>query len=158
MATAITRGQTFGVSEQITNTKLHNLVDLATITGIVDADVASVNTDKLVTTFGAAGDILYHDGSNWVRLAKDAGKYLLSGASSVSWSTVGSLITTLAFDNDDLTTGVLAITGLKTILQVRDNNGYQVLPDNVQQVGGNTRVDIVSQGTITGNWAVDYTS
>ncbi len=30
----ITKGQTFGQLEQITNTKLHNLVDLATITGV----------------------------------------------------------------------------------------------------------------------------
>lgn len=35
----------------------------------------------------AAGDILYFDGTNWVRLAKDAGKYLKSGASAVSWDT-----------------------------------------------------------------------
>ena len=40
MAVVITRGQTFGVAEQITNTKLHNLVDLATISGIVNADIS----------------------------------------------------------------------------------------------------------------------
>jgi hypothetical protein len=28
---SVTKGQTFGTTEQITNTKLHNLVDLATI-------------------------------------------------------------------------------------------------------------------------------
>jgi hypothetical protein len=35
----------------------------------------------------AAGDVLYFDGTNWVRLAADAGKYLKSGASAVSWDT-----------------------------------------------------------------------
>lgn len=40
MAT-LTRGQTFGASETITNTKLHNLIDLATISGIVNADIAA---------------------------------------------------------------------------------------------------------------------
>jgi hypothetical protein len=35
----------------------------------------------------AAGDILYFNGTNWVRLAKDAGKYLKSGDSAVSWDT-----------------------------------------------------------------------
>lgn len=35
----------------------------------------------------AAGDILYFNGTNWVRLAKDVGKYLKSGASAVSWDT-----------------------------------------------------------------------
>ena len=35
----------------------------------------------------SAGDVLYFDGTNWVRLAADAGKYLKSGASAVSWDT-----------------------------------------------------------------------
>jgi len=35
----------------------------------------------------AAGDIIYYNGSNWVRLAKDEGKFLKSGASAVSWDT-----------------------------------------------------------------------
>lgn len=36
---------------------------------------------------GSAGDILYCDGSKWLSLAKDAGKYLKSGAAAVSWDT-----------------------------------------------------------------------
>ncbi len=39
MAT-LSRGQSFGATETVTNTKLHNLVDNATITNIVDADIA----------------------------------------------------------------------------------------------------------------------
>lgn len=35
----------------------------------------------------AAGDVIYFNGTNWVRLAKDPGKYLKSGASAVSWDT-----------------------------------------------------------------------
>jgi microcystin-dependent protein len=38
MAT-LSKGQTFGATETITNTKLHNLVDLASITNIVNADL-----------------------------------------------------------------------------------------------------------------------
>lgn len=38
MAT-LTRGQTFGSTETVTNTKLHNLVDLGSISNIVNADV-----------------------------------------------------------------------------------------------------------------------
>ena len=44
------KGQTFGATEQITNTKLHNLVDLGSISGIVDADLsesANIGNDKL---------------------------------------------------------------------------------------------------------------
>jgi len=56
MAT-VTKGITFGATEQVTNTKLNNLVDLAVITNIVDADCsASMNlsNSKLATidTYG----------------------------------------------------------------------------------------------------------
>lgn len=38
------KGITFGSTEQITSTKLHNLVDLGSVSGIVDADCsASMN-------------------------------------------------------------------------------------------------------------------
>ena len=40
MAT-LTRGQTLGSTETVTNTKLHNLVDFGTIAGIENADIAS---------------------------------------------------------------------------------------------------------------------
>lgn len=40
MAT-ITKGITFGSTEQVTATKLHNLVDLGTVTEIVNADISS---------------------------------------------------------------------------------------------------------------------
>lgn len=49
----------------------------------INAGVAEVQ--DLTIASEAAGDILYFDGTNWVRLAKDAGKYLKSGASAVSW-------------------------------------------------------------------------
>jgi len=52
MAT-LTRGQNFAVTETVTNTKLHNLVDLATITGIVDADIspsAAIQFSKLLAS------------------------------------------------------------------------------------------------------------
>jgi hypothetical protein len=55
---------------------------LATIT-----TAGKVNSSALVTTDQAAGDVIYNDGTNWVRLAKDEGKYLKSGASAVSWDT-----------------------------------------------------------------------
>jgi hypothetical protein len=41
----------------------------------------------LSLTSQAAGDVVYFDGTNWVRLGKDEGKFLKSGASAVSWDT-----------------------------------------------------------------------
>ena len=49
MAT-LTKGQTFGSTEQVTNTKLHNLIDSGTISDIVNADVnasAAISETKI---------------------------------------------------------------------------------------------------------------
>ena len=47
MAT-LTRGLTLGASEQVTNTKLHNLVDLGSISNIANADIS--DTAAIVDT------------------------------------------------------------------------------------------------------------
>jgi hypothetical protein len=65
MAIFITRGFSFGVTELVTATKLHELVDLADwgITG------------------QAAGDIIYYNGTDWVRLPiGTTGQYLAVNA------------------------------------------------------------------------------
>ena len=55
MAT-ITKGQTFGATETITNAKLHLLVDAATVTGIVNADVsAGANIDSSKINLASSG-------------------------------------------------------------------------------------------------------
>lgn len=51
----------------------------------INAGVAEVQ--DLTIASEAAGDIIYYNGSNWIRLAKDVGKFLKSGASAVSWDT-----------------------------------------------------------------------
>lgn len=73
MAT-VTKGQTFGSTEQITNTKLHNLVDLSTVTSINVADLSSgilgslsstpgqLRTISMVTSL-ASGALIRHNGS-----------------------------------------------------------------------------------------------
>lgn len=51
----------------------------------ISSNVAQVQ--DLTIANESAGDILYFDGTNWIRLAKDVGKYLKSGATAVSWNT-----------------------------------------------------------------------
>jgi hypothetical protein len=53
----------------------------------LDDDGKTDTAEDLALPSQAAGDVIYFDGSNWVRLAKDSGKYLKSGDSSVSWDT-----------------------------------------------------------------------
>lgn len=52
MPAVITRGQTFAADEQVTNTKLHNLVDNATIAGIDQTNMAN-NIGLVLTTSSA---------------------------------------------------------------------------------------------------------
>jgi len=58
MAT-LTKGQTFGASEQVTNTKLHALVDSATCTAIANADIdsAAAIADTKLATISTANKI-----------------------------------------------------------------------------------------------------
>lgn len=67
-----------------------------------------------------------------------------------------SVLTTLEFDNGDLTTGVLTITGDKTIVEIRNNSGVVIHPDDIDEVGGNTEIDFTSYGTLSGTWKVKY--
>ena len=70
----IVKGQTFTNRETITNVKLHNLVDLA------DWNITSQ----------VAGDIVYFDGTDWVRLAKGTAGQVLTinaGATAPYWKT-----------------------------------------------------------------------
>jgi len=70
------------------------------VSGVGDMLKATYDTDEsdvvdkaedLVIGSQVAGDILYFDGDNWVRLPKGVGKYLKSGASAPAWdeATIG---------------------------------------------------------------------
>lgn len=70
---SITKGLTYGSTEQITNTKLHNLVDLGTIslefdefaTNVLQSipTTAGVFKTRLFVSSLASGSLLRHDGS-----------------------------------------------------------------------------------------------
>ena len=50
MTATITKGYTFGATELVTNTKLHSLIDSATITGITFSEVT-------------LGELVFYEGS-----------------------------------------------------------------------------------------------
>jgi hypothetical protein len=103
----VTITRTATIPDSYTKADLHNQIDTATITitdivnadlaasaGIVDTKLATittaakVNTSALTTTSQAAGDILYNNGTNWIRLAVGtAGQYLkvAAGAITLEW-------------------------------------------------------------------------
>jgi len=59
MAATLVAGQSFSSTEQITNTKLHNLVNMATISGIVNAEIATNASivDTKLATITTAGTV-----------------------------------------------------------------------------------------------------
>lgn len=61
MAT-VSKGYTFGATEQVTNTKLHTLVDSATVTNIVSTDMAS---SAKVVFVGASAPASPTEGQPW---------------------------------------------------------------------------------------------
>ena len=90
MAT-LSRGQTFGATETVTNTKLHNLVDLATITNIVDADIsagAQIQFSKILQG-NVDGSLLVNLGN----IASNAGYIPFANLSVPFGSTIVSLVT-----------------------------------------------------------------
>ena len=92
MAT-VTTGYSFGSTELCTSTKLNQAVNSATVTAIVNADVdasAAINITKIAVTSQAAGDMLYFNGTAWVRLAKGTAAQQLrmnAGATAPEWFT-----------------------------------------------------------------------
>ena len=68
----IGKGQEFQTREQVTNTKIHNLVDKATWT----------------VTSQVVGDICYFNGTDWIRLAAGTAGQVLTmnaGATAPEW-------------------------------------------------------------------------
>ncbi len=65
-------------------------------------------------------------------------------------------VKTVPFTNSDLSTGVLSISGEKVILCVRDNDDEVIIPDSIVWTSSNTKISLVSFGTITGTYEVDH--
>ncbi len=103
MAT-LTKGYTFGATEQVTNAKLHSLVDSATLTSISGSDIASdaaIASSKLAT-ISTAGKV---DGAALTGLAS-----IPSGAGVIPAANLTSVAQKGA--NSDIT----SLTGLTTAL------------------------------------------
>uniref|UniRef100_A0A6H1ZPW8 Putative tail protein n=2 Tax=viral metagenome TaxID=1070528 RepID=A0A6H1ZPW8_9ZZZZ len=119
MAASITKGQTFSSTETITNTKLHNLVDLATISGIVNAEIASnasIADTKLagITTAGTVS------GSSLTGLASIPSAAGLIPAAN---------ITTLNYAAKGANSDITSLTGLTTPLsEAQGGTGATSLP------------------------------
>lgn len=82
--------------------------------------------------------------------------YGTDGSGNKGWQSAASPVTTATFTNANLTAGVYAITGSKSILELRNGSAVVILPDDIKREGGNTNIYLTSYGTITGTYEVDY--
>lgn len=87
----------------------------------------------------------------------------ISGADGSTGSTgptgpASFLVPDVSFTNSDLVAGVLIISGINTVANVVDNNGYVIEPDYIIYGATNTSVDLSYYGTITGTWYVKFGS
>jgi len=72
----VTRGHTYGVNDEVTNTNLHSLVDAATVSAIVSADFTLTTTNPIHIGSSAPSDAdqrFWYDTTNNLFLVKDAG-------------------------------------------------------------------------------------
>ena len=171
MAT-LSRGVTFGAAEEVTNTKLHNLVDDGTVSSIVNADIAAgaaivdtklaqittddtVHMSSIVETLEAQGDVLVHNGTRYARvgIGGTTGQDLVTDPTDAAWgqvSMVNGVTGTLPSANGG--------TGSTLVSWVKFNgtgaNGAKT-PSASLNV---TCVNKDATGIYTITWATDYGS
>jgi hypothetical protein len=112
-----------------------------------------VNTTALTTTSQAAGDILYNNGSGWVRLAKGTANYYLhmnSGATAPEWVAFASAAEVLT--GTDATKPVTPSTVVSHQGVVK---GWVAFDGTTQTITDSYNVD--TGAGITENSAGDYT-
>ncbi len=169
MAT-ITRGKTFGATEEVTNTKLHQLVDSATISGITSGDISG-SAGQLVIIQGSApsspssGWLWYdttnsllrlYDGSSWKVVSRgyeytnQSGGSLAAGDVVVLDTSNATSVTTTTTANDSDAFGVVIVGGAAAAAVQVITEGYVPLVtlDGAASIGDFLFTDTVAkQGT-----------
>lgn len=155
MPATISRGKTFGATETVTNTKLHQLVDNATISGIDQTNIASgyglairstsapTSTDAIwVDTNCSPPVVKIYSGSEWVVtgayavLTNKSGGSIAAGDVVVVDTTTAGSFTTSTVGSD--------ITVLGVAMQSIANNA-----DGVIALAGARVLNVAVDGTVT---------
>lgn len=131
-------------------------IDNCKITDNAEGTIADVDSSATYTVNGvsdgeqaAAGDIQYFNGTNWVLLTKDSGKYLKSGDAAVSWDTPAGGGASQLSDLSDVNTStptnkyVLVADGV-------DFESRQLTSDDLSDVSSIAMLD--ENELVTGNW------
>lgn len=130
MAT-ITKGKTFTETEQVTHTKLHTLVDSATIAGIEQADIVA-GSGLVITSTSTPADT----NALWI---DSANGYILKKYNGSSWVTSG-LIPAIAEPSDTTSLWLDTLNGNTLMYYNSDDEEWQAVsvptPDeDLMQIG-----------------------
>lgn len=153
MTTTLSRGYTFGATEQVTNSKLHSLVDSGTITNL-DENVLASGRGLVVSSTSAP--------SNTACLWNDTGNNLLKAYISGAWtsSADGSLFSNLA--NVPSGAGVLpaanggAVAATQAQMEAGSSTTVFVTPGRTQYHPGVAKAWGVFDGTGTPAYSASY--
>ena len=158
MAT-LSKGKTFGATEQVTNTKLHALIDDGSISGIVNADIdgSAGIVDTKLATISTAGKVeagaITDEALDVAAITCDS----VSSAGAISGTTIGSdMITVTANNGIILTEGTAPSTPASTgVLYTKDTSGQPELFFREESDGD--EVQLTSGGSPAGGSATtDY--
>lgn len=175
MAT-VTRGTTYGVTETITNTKLHALVDSATVTDIVNADISSgaAIADTKLATITSGSKVSGYAMFNLASIVSGAGvipqanlptaitqsttySLLIASLASIGGgSFTGGVIDNTVIGANTAAAGTFTALQANTSLKVGTPNTGDLLVDNGTSftrltIGSNSQV-LTSNGT-TAAWS-----
>jgi hypothetical protein len=144
MAT-LSKGQTFAAGDTVTATKLNNLVDLATITGIVNADIsasAGIAHSKLANI--TAGSLLMGNASNVPTATA------ITGDVTVTSGGVAAIASGAIVDADINASAGIVDSKLATISTAGKVSGSAITSGTI---GGSTAINtsgtVTSTGTVT---------
>jgi len=182
MAASISKGYTFGATELVTNTKLHNLVDGATISGILVSELAAAavvtksdaigsnDNDTTLPTSAAVKDYV----DTQVATADTLDEILTNGDTSASNNltlTAGTLTANSITDGTaTLTSGdITGLTGINTGTVNTDNlllngafkywySGTSSAPDGWTLTGGGSVAQEGTTGVSIGSYSAKVTS
>lgn len=165
MAT-ITKGGTLPATN-CTRQNIYDMLENSTITNIVNADISGsaaiadsklatistagkVNTDALTTDSQAAGDVMYHNGTKWTRLAKGTATQALkmnSGATAPEWAAdTGKILQVVSTQTGASTTGTTAIPNDDTTPQNTEGDEYMTLAVTPNDTNNKLLIIVTLQG------------
>jgi len=167
-ATALATGRTVGMTGDVVWTSA-SFDGTGNVTGSATIQANSVDGTMVALGSDAAGDVMYYNGTNYIRLAKGSDDEVLTLASGVpSWAASGSGASLSGSTNNTVATvtgsnaiqgegnltfdgSTLAVTGATTVSGLTTLSGNLIIPNagNIGSASDTDAISISSGGVVT---------